>query len=290
MDARNLLFHPGKIVTPLFCLLLVLHTFCSVASAETSADITDKALLKQATALLRSQNLTDLQGLAKAHPKMLRSDFTKGTSLLHTAVRAKNTDAVDWLLEESADPDAKMKLDGSTPLHSAVTHKNSDITTLLLQHGANPNATDNKRRTPIFRALYEQRLNNADLLFEFGADLDHVELVHSRTVLHEVVTDEKLESAKWLIDNGADVTLLDAHGSGLLELAVHATSKRTTNAIPLIGLLRDAGLVDMKPAYDYLVENCGRGYPREVLAAVDWLMLEQLGEGVIYEPLINLIH
>ncbi|ORC84614.1 putative ankyrin repeat family protein [Trypanosoma theileri] len=84
-----------------------------------------------------------------------------GGTALFTALFMKKVEAVEFLLEHGADPEAVIEGDLSTPLHIAVEHANTECVKLLLSFGANPNVVNKSGETPVM--LAEKAGNNSAL-------------------------------------------------------------------------------------------------------------------------------
>ena len=64
-----------------------------------------------------------------------------GTTALHLAVKERNLDLVQELLELEVDPSPRMRMDGWTPLHTAANRRqNLEMIQLLVQYRADVNA------------------------------------------------------------------------------------------------------------------------------------------------------
>ncbi|KAH9597075.1 Ankyrin repeat-containing domain [Trypanosoma melophagium] len=84
-----------------------------------------------------------------------------GGTALFTALFMKKVEAVEFLLEHGADPQAVIEGDLSTPLHIAVEHANTECVKLLLSFGANPNVANKSGETPVM--LTEKSGNDSAL-------------------------------------------------------------------------------------------------------------------------------
>jgi len=73
-------------------------------------------------------------------------------SELMAAIKARNIEAINWLLEN--DPDLNyQKASGSTALHMSCMMKDYDTTKCLLEKGANPNVVNTYGCTPLFDVI-----------------------------------------------------------------------------------------------------------------------------------------
>ena len=97
--------------------------------------------------------------------------------------------------------------DGECPLSSFAELGDLSAVTWILEHGADPNKTSTGE-TAIFKAINQDHLDMVKLLFKHGAKIDVTD-VDGWTV---VFACESLAVAQYLIEKGADPTLLDQAG------------------------------------------------------------------------------
>jgi ankyrin repeat protein len=129
----------------------------------------------------------DVGGLTALHEASLRglasivrllisynSDVNAGSPLgdsLFLAVRGRNADAVQLLLDAGADPEAFVhELDPPTALHLASLNDDTDVMQRLLDAGAKVDPRDIDGATPLFRAVEQVNLDAAQLLLRRGAN------------------------------------------------------------------------------------------------------------------------
>lgn len=175
-----------------------------------------------------------------------------GWTALMYAARDDKQDAALALVASGADPNAQDP-DGTTALALAVMNAHYDLAAALLDAGADPNVADRTGATPLYfavdmvtlgreigrpeRPLLDER-DARDLLRELlahGADPNArlaapaIERHHGfpdrslgegTTALMRAAKSHDLESMRWLLDAGADATLVQADGSGVLFSAV----------------------------------------------------------------------
>lgn len=157
----------------------------------------------------------------------VRSSGT-GAPLLHTAAGVGCPDLVEWLLERGADVKAPNAF-GDSVLYAAVgrSKQNVKIVELLLERGADPHQQNNRGYTPLMQAATIPRTGEDEqtsieiikLLLARGAKLDTQTLDYGDTALIWAVKLGHTRIAKFLIAQGADLSLKDKAGRDALQHA-----------------------------------------------------------------------
>ena len=161
--------------------------------------------------------LACLNGDAAVADRLLRAGASanvvlpSGETALMTASRTGNADVVKLLLGHRADVNAKEKSEGQTALMWAVAQRHSAVVKTLIESGADVHArTDSRRR----------RVNTET--GGFGREiLDEVDLGGFTPLLFAARTGD-LESARFLVDAGANVNDGAPEGSTALMVAAHS--------------------------------------------------------------------
>jgi ankyrin repeat protein len=134
-----------------------------------------------------------------------------GNSCLHLVCEAGVTAIVQVLLCCSANVLSKNN-DNETPLHKAASCLSDcpKVCLLLMRSGAEVNALDNNGDTPLHVALQHGNIDTARALMENGADCKIVN-VHGETVLHSMVMGgvDSQDLFKDLTGHGASLHLAD---------------------------------------------------------------------------------
>lgn len=86
-----------------------------------------------------------------------------GWTSLHMAARSNDVEAIEKLIREGADVNARAA-NGQTPLHVAADHSLSLVVDALIKHGADLSLRDNRGQTPVQRAI-----DNTDLALRLVA-------------------------------------------------------------------------------------------------------------------------
>lgn len=114
----------------------------------------------------------DIENIKKELPLFDINSITKaGLTPLHMAIKTRNFEVIDFLLENGANIEAKDEK-GFTPLYYAVVMNHIEITTHLLKKGANPNTQNELGNTPMHQVARKDRVDMYYLLVENGAKKD----------------------------------------------------------------------------------------------------------------------
>lgn len=149
---------------------------------------------------------------------------------LYIASRANKPEIVRALLEAKANPDRACTKRQETPLHSAAADGYDDILQLLLDAGCKVNVVDKKKRTALYRAVYDKHLSSAKLLLAYKADVNAT--CEGWTPLMVAAYNDDLPMVRLLLEHGAD----PEKKSGSLD-ALQAGKKSSPE---LQSVLRDA--------------------------------------------------
>lgn len=154
---------------------------------------------------------------------------------LINAVRSGDSARVREILEKGAEPNGKAP-NGNVPLHAAIEEGHKEIVELLIISGADVNAHTNwDGFTLLHKAVYRGKRDIAELLINKGANLEAIDS-DNLTPLWRAVTRKRLETARLLIANDADVNIKDEQGETLLHW-----TERHYGYNEFAALLRSAG-------------------------------------------------
>ncbi len=182
-------------------------------------------------------------------------EYSKSTPLIQ-AIKYKQTDIINYLLENNADVNLKEELTGFTPLMASLhdititelliekgadieakdddginalvyasTYNNEEMVKFLLEKGADANTVceiENEHTdiasTPLMNAAYRGNTNIINMLLENGADINYT-TDFGMTALMMAASFNQFGAAKVLLENNADTSITDEYGRTALDLA-----------------------------------------------------------------------
>ena len=224
--------------------------------AQTLLDRGAKLRLPAAVALGRTQ---DIESLLARDPDCLKRDGRWGTLIVRAAERSPS-EVIEALIQHGADVNAcdnpKTAVDttwGYTPLHAAAFRGNRSVVEALLKHGANVQAREEKwHGTPAGWANYAGHTEVRDLILHGPVDMmeavengmtERMQAILAQepgalerpfqqypifplyaegwfTPLAFAVSLGRVETVRWLLEHGADRTIVSLTGESLHEMAV----------------------------------------------------------------------
>jgi ankyrin repeat protein len=169
---------------------------------------------------------------------------------LHWAARAGDLDRMRSLLARGADPNRRVFRVGyegePTPMMFAIEGRQPDAIRLLASYGADLKPVRPGTPTLLTYALHDYDVVAA--LLEVGVDPNVRYAPNDETVLLAAMFLGRCQIAALLIVNGADVSLVDAHGNTSLDGAL---SRCIDHMDELVPLMVERGLdVDVRLRWD----------------------------------------
>lgn len=160
-----------------------------------------------------------VQLLVKAGASINIADNANATPL-SLAIAARCDDAVTFLKNNGSKIELTEGM--ATPLHFAARHNPEQIHDLL-QRGANPNAYDEKKRTPLYWAMWgkpENMVLSVRFLFEGGADIEWKNSDKETPLIYALKNSlVPAEVVEILISFGADIKTKNRYGTTPLHFA-----------------------------------------------------------------------
>jgi uncharacterized protein len=142
----------------------------------------------------------------------VNSTDVDGTTPLHWAIRANETEIADLLLRAGADAKAQDRL-GTTPLYLAAANGNGAIIRKLLEAGANPNQTERTGETILMVATRTGDVDAVRALLERGANPNTAEPQLQLTALMLAAEGGYTDAVAALVKHGSDIQVRTRTGA-----------------------------------------------------------------------------
>ncbi|XP_077980292.1 transient receptor potential cation channel subfamily A member 1-like isoform X2 [Glandiceps talaboti] len=137
---------------------------------------------------------------------LLNKTDANGVTALHYAVRYNYEDAVEELLNQGADPSARIRDYLYTPLHIGAKGNHTTTVKFLLKFGADINARDDKGMVPLHVAARRGQQEATEVLTVARGASVNVRDYDGMTPLHHAAcTHGNVNLCNFLIENGADI-------------------------------------------------------------------------------------
>lgn len=149
--------------------------------------------VKQPTKQMRKENQAAIDLLREKGISRSPKDFIK-------YIKKNNIEAVTLLLNAGFDPNTSIYTD--YPVHIAAKYKKRKILYLLLKAGADPNKGF---YSPLQKAVLNKDFETADLLIDFGADVNFEDGWRDETVLYSSLKKRQYDITKLLLKNNVKI-------------------------------------------------------------------------------------
>ena len=165
------------------------------------------------------------------------TDITDLISPLMVAAQGSSLETIKILIKHGANVNHVIR-GGETPLFAAIRRNSAEITKLLIENGANVNHKTDTGDSLIVMAVILNNLEIIKLLLDNGVNFDQQYAINGSnrqfTPLEIALGCDKLESAKLLLEKGADVNQKNAKGNTLLMTALNERRPTMQDAIKLL--------------------------------------------------------
>ncbi|KAL8795430.1 MAG: hypothetical protein Q9195_002019 [Heterodermia aff. obscurata] len=180
-------------------------------------------------------------GLKKIVERLLNGGAAANatTSFGTTALHVVQDDEIATLLLKSGVEIDYPDNDGRTPLMHHAWDNDVAMVTKLLDSGANIKATCKVGYTPFHEAIRNGSGAAAQVLLEYGANFDEINVLTGRTALHLAAKDGDESLIEFLLSKGASVSSGCNVGETPLHLAAMGGHKGATSL--LLQAVRDSG-------------------------------------------------
>lgn len=168
----------------------------------------------------------DLEDELKADTTKIDNVDSLGRTALSWAAQRGDVVSVQILLSNGANPNVVSKKNHS-PLHYAAESKTPDCILPLLQYHSDVHHLDREGQSALhYAAEQKDDLSYYRPLVEAGIDVDGM-TIWNITPMMCVVQNNRVDAARYLLDNGAEVNLKGQDGKTPIYLAVEYNSHET---------------------------------------------------------------
>lgn len=134
------------------------------------------------------------------------------------AARAGDLAALTQLLVDNAALNER-DATGETPLIAAALAGNTEIVVELIKRGADVKARNDRGLTALHAAAYSGDLPSVEALVVAGVPVDDADNKFEVTPLFVAAEEDRIEVFKYLLAQGADISLTERHGYNVLSRA-----------------------------------------------------------------------
>ncbi|KAF5286936.1 hypothetical protein FQR65_LT12395 [Abscondita terminalis] len=135
-----------------------------------------------------------------------------GMTAFHYACELSDIDIVKKMRPNVADINLQCSLFKRSALHLALVSKNKDVAEFLMAEGADVNSTDCDGMTAFHYACLSEDIGIVKKMYPNVTDINLQCSLYKTSALHLAFANKNTDIAQFLIDEGADVNLIDCNG------------------------------------------------------------------------------
>ncbi|XP_052340017.1 transient receptor potential cation channel subfamily A member 1-like isoform X2 [Oncorhynchus keta] len=180
----------------------------------------------------RGGDVSQLEGLVRRNPVLLREQDDSGASLVHHAAGAGNTPVIRFICSISVRDGWKVYDDeGSMPLHWAVERNQPETCRALLELGAEPNILNKALMSPLHLAVSHTHNHLVQLLLSHYKTESNLEGGLGNTPVMLACSINNTEALSILLSHGARLSSQNKLGHYAIHAAAFAGSKKAMDVI-----------------------------------------------------------
>ncbi|XP_038828939.1 transient receptor potential cation channel subfamily A member 1-like [Salvelinus namaycush] len=180
----------------------------------------------------REGDVSQLEGLVRRNPGVLREQDDSGASLVHHAAGAGNIPVISFICSNTHTDGWKVYDDeGSMPLHWAVERNQPDSCRALLELGAEPNVLNKALMSPLHLAVSLTHNHLVQLLLSHYKTESNLEGGLGNTPVMLACSINNTEALSILLRHGARLSSQNKLGHYAIHAAAFAGSKKAIDVI-----------------------------------------------------------
>ena len=169
--------------------------------------------------------------------------FRKFTTPLHWAAEQGDVAIMQRLLEVGNIDDVDVLNEfEETPLILACEHDHLEMVKFLLKRGAKLSIQGDAGYTPLYWAVFNYNLELTQELFASGTVDVNIQNTENDTLLHLACKQESLEIVEWLLNKGADVSIIGRLDRLPLHWAVEKKNFKIVEALLKVAELKNVNM------------------------------------------------
>jgi ankyrin repeat protein len=121
---------------------------------------------------------------------------------VHIACSNNDIENIKKLIENGKDVNS-YNINGNTPLHEACINGHTNVIKFLISNGAKINATNYySKDTPLHKAVQYNHIDSVKILLETNADIHNIDVCR-KSALYTAYYNKRIDIANLLIEKGA---------------------------------------------------------------------------------------